>query len=91
MSTIGAITVNQCDGCDKVAVLSTEEDYGSFEAHWYDGNSVHFCPECRSKLENQAEIAEDERLTEDIRLAIKQSAAYQAGLDGGATNVERSH
>lgn len=91
MSTLAAITVKDCNDCGEVAVLSSDEDYGSFEAHWYDGNAVHFCPECKWKPENQQAIYDDQQLTEDIKLAIKQSTAYRESLDNGGANVERSH
>lgn len=66
MSTIAQITINECDGCHKIACLRTAADYAAFEHNWYSGTVAHFCLDCRKRPSLQQAIREDQELLEVV-------------------------
>lgn len=72
MSTLASITVNQCDGCEEIATLQSDESYSWFAEKWHDGYAKHFCPECKDLLINQRAINEDNAMAADMAAGVRQ-------------------
>lgn len=78
MSVLACVTVHECDGCGKTLALKTDRDYTSFEATWYEGLSVDFCPMCRDLPKFEMAIMGDRAKRHQIANYVKRSAAEAA-------------
>lgn len=58
---VGTIIVYRCDGrgCNEHISVHTADSIRRFE-HWAQGMTKDFCPGCRYKIENQADILSEE-------------------------------
>ncbi|MBX7170177.1 MAG: hypothetical protein K1X72_04415 [Pyrinomonadaceae bacterium] len=59
MSILKTVTVYQCDECQKVTTVKSNEEFKQFEAEWHSSINYDFCPPCQMKDTTQARIIED--------------------------------
>lgn len=59
MSVLETITKIECDRCQKVITLKTEDEYGEHETNWHSDILFDFCPDCRIRSDVQTVIDEE--------------------------------
>jgi hypothetical protein len=86
MSTLGCITLQECDLCKRIATLQSEDQYQTFESTWYDGWSKHFCPTCRETPEALRAIEDDRAQQRAINRVIRKYAEKPRSENAVSTN-----
>lgn len=61
MSIIANITLHLCDDCGRVQAVQTEDDAMTFNANWFAGLFIDYCPKCKDHPANQERIGDDKR------------------------------
>lgn len=59
MSLLASISVHQCDGCSKIIVVNTLEEFRAYSETWHQGIGVDFCDGCKSTETAKKAIADD--------------------------------
>lgn len=79
MSVLAVITVVECDGCKRLATMTNDVEYTTYEKTWYVGVNTQLCFVCREGSEERLvkSVVDEQAMDRAINKCIRKYGAAE--------------